>query len=42
MNGYDLVATEEEKYNFIMSIADGSIIYEGIINWLKNHLKELK
>jgi death-on-curing protein len=33
-NGIDLDATEEEKYDFIISIASGNLKFEGIKEWI--------
>lgn len=37
-NGYDIEASQDEKYKFVISIASGEIQIEGIVNWLNNHL----
>ena len=36
--GMDILATEEEKYEFVIEIASGKIDYESILNWIKIHL----
>ena len=36
--GMDILATEEEKYHFVIEIASAKIDYESILNWIKTHL----
>ena len=36
--GYELKASENETYNFIISIAEGKMNSEEIINWIKNNI----
>jgi death on curing protein len=33
-NGYDIKATQEEKYEFVIAIASGKSDFEDICNWL--------
>ena len=35
--GYKLNATENDLYNFIITISTGEIKFEQIVKWLKNH-----
>jgi death on curing protein len=37
-HGLDIKATQEEKYEFIISIASGNTKIEEIIDWLNNHV----
>ena len=36
-NGMDIKASEIEKYDFIISIAENKLNYRHILDWLKNH-----
>lgn len=42
INGYDLDAREQEKYDLIIAIAEGKANYEYIVNWLKKHTVRIK
>ncbi|MDQ3842947.1 MAG: type II toxin-antitoxin system death-on-curing family toxin [Bacteroidota bacterium] len=37
-NGYDIEATQDEKYDFVISVASGKIQFDEIVQWLNNHL----
>ena len=37
-NGLDINATQDEKFDFMMSIASSEINYEEIYSWILNHL----
>jgi death on curing protein len=37
-NGYDIEASEDEKYDFVIAIASGDIRYEAIVKWLNQYL----
>lgn len=37
--GFDLSASEDEKFDFILSIAKGEINYDNIVVWLKGKIK---
>ena len=37
-NGFDIDATQDEKYTFVISIANGEFDYEKIYSWILNHL----
>jgi death-on-curing protein len=39
-NGFDILATEDEKFDFIISIASGQLHFESIVIWLKKHTKK--
>jgi len=41
LNGYEIVATEDEAFAFILSIATGHQPLEDVALWLDNHLNEL-
>ncbi len=36
-NGRDIHATQQDKYEFVMSIASGKIRFEEIASWLEKH-----
>ena len=36
--GYEIRASENETYNFIIAIAEGKMNSEEIINWIKNNI----
>jgi len=36
--GFDISATEEDKYKFVISIASGGIKTEDIREWIKSHV----
>ena len=38
-NGYDIEATQEEKYNLVINIASGVTRFEQIVEWLERHIK---
>lgn len=38
-SGLDIAASEDEKYDFIIQIAEGKLDYDAILSWLKNRLK---
>ena len=38
-NGIDIKATQQEKYEFVMSIASGKKRFDEIVNWLEKHTK---
>jgi len=38
--GFDIIATENEKYEFVLAIAKGELKFSGICDWiLRNQLK---
>ena len=37
--GFHLVATEREKYDFVIAIASGRLRFEEIVNWLTKYTK---
>ena len=39
-SGQDLEAGQEEKYNFVISIATGKMTFEGIKKWIGERLKK--
>jgi len=39
-HGFDITATQDEKYEFVIQIAAGSSDFGHIVHWLKNHTKE--
>lgn len=36
-NGIDILASQEEKYVFIIGVASGTLKYEQILDWLQKH-----
>ena len=40
-NNFDITATEDEKYNFIISIASGELKFEQILMWLEKNTTEI-
>ena len=42
LNGYDLYAAEEAKFDFVMEIAQGKLTEQGIADWLKTHHRPYK
>jgi len=36
-NGLDIKATQDEKYEFVISIASGNVSFEQIVEWISNH-----
>lgn len=38
-NGQDIHATQQDKYEFVISIASGKIRFEEIVSWLEKHSK---
>ncbi len=41
VNGYDLKASQEEKYITFLSLADGSLSEAELVDWIRLHLIEL-
>ena len=39
-NKYNIEATQQDKYDFVINIASGKIRYEEILMWLKSHTKK--
>jgi death-on-curing protein len=39
INGFDIEATTDEKYEFIMNIASGTLKYQEIVVWLRSNIK---
>jgi death on curing protein len=37
-NGHDISATQQEKYDFVISIASGKTDLENIVRWLEAHM----
>jgi len=42
LNGYDLHASADAKYDFVMRIAEGKLREQEIADWLKQHSKSYK
>lgn len=34
--GKDIIATQDEKYSFVIEVASGQIEFQGIVAWIKN------
>lgn len=41
INGYDIFASEDMKYNFVIAIASGEMRYEEILIWLQENTKTI-
>ncbi|UOB16348.1 type II toxin-antitoxin system death-on-curing family toxin [Abyssalbus ytuae] len=39
-NGIEIEATEDEKYNFVISASKGELNFEKIKNWIITHIKK--
>ena len=39
-NGWDITASQDNKYEFVINIASGVIKYEEIMTWLQTHTKK--
>ena len=40
-NGLDIAASQENKYEFVINIASGTLKYEGILSWLKSNTSKM-
>ena len=40
-NGLDISASQDNKYEFVINIASGTLKYEGIVSWLKSNTLNL-
>ena len=40
-NGLDISASQDNKYEFVINIASGTLKYEGIVSWLKSNTMKL-
>ena len=40
-NGLDISASQDNKYEFVINIASGTLNYEGIVSWLKSNTMKL-
>jgi len=40
-HGWQLNATQEEKYQFVMLIASGKTDFDGILNWIKSKTERI-
>ncbi len=38
--GYDIYATQDEKYEFVIKIAKGDCRFESIVDWLNSKIKK--
>jgi death on curing protein len=38
-NGLDIISDQDAKYDFVIGIASGSMDFEHICDWIKNHIK---
>lgn len=36
-NNFDIIATQEEKYTFVIDIASGKSKFDSIVSWLSTH-----
>lgn len=37
--GYDITASQDEKYNFVIKIAQGNYRFENIVDWIISKVK---
>lgn len=37
LNGIEVVYTQKELYETILAVADGSLEYEGLLQWILDH-----
>ena len=37
-NKLEIKASEDEKYNFVISVAEGRLDFDGILAWIEAHL----
>jgi len=42
LNGYRIVASDEELLEFTLAIAEGRLAFHEIVCWLRNHISPLK
>jgi death on curing protein len=40
-NGIDIVASQDNKYEFVIDIASGTLKYEGIVSWLTSNTRTM-
>lgn len=40
--GFDIAMSQEDKYDFVISIASGKYDFKEIFNWIETHLKKSK
>ena len=40
-NGLDINASQDNKYEFVINIASGTLKYEGILSWLKSNTAKM-
>ena len=40
-SGYDLSASQTDKYNFIIEISKGNLGFEGIKEWIARYAQEI-
>ena len=36
--GKDIIATQDEKYSFVIEVASGQIDFQAIVSWIKNRI----
>lgn len=39
-NGLDIFASQDNKFEFVINIASGTLKYDGIVSWLKSNTKK--
>ncbi|WP_347157887.1 type II toxin-antitoxin system death-on-curing family toxin [Pontibacter chitinilyticus] len=40
--GFDIRATQDEKYQFVISIAQGNLTFDGIKKWIEERLQQAR
>jgi hypothetical protein len=41
-SGFDIIATEEEKYDFVIKIAEGKYHHTEIVEWIADKIQNNK
>ena len=39
-NGFDLISSQDDKYDFVINIASGTYDYDAICNWINDHIQD--
>jgi death-on-curing protein len=40
-NGFDIIASQDNKYEFVIDIASGTLKFEGIVSWLQTNVEKM-
>ncbi len=41
INGFDIVADMQSRYDFVIDVASGEMRYDEILVWLKNNIQKI-